>query len=72
MNNVCNQAGFDLAIYEDFADETYELMRKLPEALAVGNAEEVLLEAFRDETVQNYIITHLRVGCQSRRLVRKN
>lgn len=61
LSNVCNQAGFDLALYEDFADETYDLLKKLPEAVAVGNAEEVLLEMFRDEMVQNYIITHLRV-----------
>ena len=67
LSNVCNQAGFDLALYEDFADETYDLLKKLPDALAVGNAEEVLYQTFSDEMVQNYIITHLRV-CGSLRV----
>ena len=61
MSNVVNQAGFDVSMYDDFADETYELLKKLPDAVAVGNAEEVLSETFKDEGIQNYIITHLRV-----------
>lgn len=69
LSNVCNQAGFDLDIYEDFADETYDLLKKLPEAVAVGNAEDVLLQTFTDEVVQNYIITHLRVGPHDESLV---
>lgn len=63
LSNVCNLAGFDLDLYEDFADETYNLLKKLPEALVVGDAEEVLLQTFCDETIPNYIITHLRVSC---------
>lgn len=61
LSNVCNVAGFDVTIFEDFADETYDLLKKLPEALNVGNAEDVLHETFSEDTIQNYIITHLRV-----------
>lgn len=70
MSNVCNQAGFDVDIFQDFADETYELLKKLPEALSVGNAEGVLLETFSDDMVQNYIITHLRVSMSNTTSVR--
>lgn len=61
LSNVINLAGFDVDIFEDFANETYDLLKKLPQVLNVGNAEDVLLETFNDESVQNYIITHLRV-----------
>lgn len=50
-------------MYDDFADETYDLLKKLADAVAVasGNAEEILSATFQDEGIQNYIITHLRV-----------
>ena len=48
-------------LYEDFADEMFGLMRKVANALQEGNAEAVLLESFNDETLQNFIITHLKV-----------
>jgi len=66
LGNVCNQAGYDSFLYEDFAEETSDLLKKLMEALPVGNAEEVLLEVFNDDAVQNYLITHLKVSLQRR------
>lgn len=62
LSNVLNSAGFDPLLYEDFADEAYELLRKVSNALPAGNADAVLHEAFNDDTLQNYIITHLKVG----------
>ncbi len=48
-------------LYEDFADESYALLRKLMTGLQDGTAESVLFEAFNDDNLQNYIITHMRV-----------
>lgn len=48
-------------LYEDFTDETFELLRKLAAAAQTGTAEDVLLDAFNDETLQNYVMTHLKV-----------
>ncbi|KAF2763961.1 cysteine proteinase [Teratosphaeria nubilosa] len=61
LTNVLIAAGYSQDLFEDFADETYELLRKVGAALQTGSAETVLHEAFNDETVQNYIITHLRL-----------
>ena len=36
-------------------------MRKVATAMEDGTADEVLLEAFNDDMLQNYVITHLRV-----------
>ena len=61
LSNVLNAAGYDAMLYEDFADETFELLRKVASAVQTGTAEDVLLETFNDETLQNYVITHLKV-----------
>lgn len=42
----------------------FDLIRKVAGAMAENNAEEVLLEAFNDESIQNCIITHVKV-CSS-------
>lgn len=63
LANVLNAAGFEQYLYEDFADELFELMRRLATALDEGTGDEALLEAFNDEGVQNCVITHFRV-CQ--------
>lgn len=54
-------AGFEPIIYEDFANETFDLLRKIPQAMQTGNVEEVLLEAFNDGIIQNCVMTHLKV-----------
>jgi hypothetical protein len=65
LANVLNAAGFVPYLYEDFADELFDLMRRLATALDEGNGEEALLDAFNDENLQNCVITHMRVGLQS-------
>jgi ubiquitin thioesterase protein OTUB1 len=62
LSNVLNQAGFEPYLYEDFADELFNLIRSIANAIGEGNGDEVLLNAFNDETVQNYIITHFKVS----------
>ncbi|KAK3636323.1 hypothetical protein LTR56_014279 [Elasticomyces elasticus] len=61
MSNVLNAAGFATYTYEDFADEAFELLRKLGTAMHSGNASEVLQETFNDDMLQNYVITYLRI-----------
>ena len=63
LSNVLNAAGFDAMLYEDFADELFETMRKVANGLHDGTAEEILMQSFNDDTVQNYVITHFRVRC---------
>jgi len=58
---VVNAAGFDSFIYEDFADEAFNLLRGVANAMHTGNASEVLHDAFNDDMVQNYLITYLKV-----------
>lgn len=46
---------------EDFADDMFDLLRKIGSTLQTGDPEAALLEAFNDEAVQNNLITYLRV-----------
>lgn len=62
LTNVVTSAGIDLMLFEDFADEAYDLLRKCRDTLNTANAETALIEAFNDESLQNYIITYLKVG----------
>ncbi|EMC98024.1 hypothetical protein BAUCODRAFT_410942 [Baudoinia panamericana UAMH 10762] len=61
MSNVFTAAGIDSMVYEDFADEALGLLRRIYDAAHTGDATEILFEAFNDETVQNYIITYLKL-----------
>ena len=61
LSNVVNAAGFDSFIYEDFADEAFNLLREVANAMHTGNASEVLHNAFNDDMVQNYLITYFKV-----------
>lgn len=61
LSNVLNAAGYEPYLYEDFAEETFELLRNVRSAMQAGNVETALLDAFNNEYLQNNIITHLRV-----------
>ncbi|WPH01714.1 Hypothetical protein R9X50_00456600 [Acrodontium crateriforme] len=60
LHNVVNNAGYSPYLYEDFADAVFDILRKLSVSLQIGNAEELLLESFNDETEQNYVITYFK------------
>ncbi|GAB7351899.1 hypothetical protein MBLNU459_g2441t1 [Dothideomycetes sp. NU459] len=60
LSNLINLAGYDHTMLDDFADETYDLLRKCRGWINVPNAEDKLVHAFNDEGVQNSIITHLK------------
>jgi len=61
LSNVLNSAGFEPYLYQDFADEVFDLIRSVANAIGEGKGEEVLMEAFNDESLQNYVITHFKV-----------
>lgn len=59
---LLTQTGFPPHMMEDFADETFGLLRDLANAMAEGlDAGSVLVEKFNDDMLQNYIITYMRV-----------
>lgn len=62
LSTVLNNAGYDPMLYEDFAEETFDLLRRLATANPADNAESILLETFNNEETQNYIITHLKAS----------
>lgn len=59
--NVMTTAGYDAFLFEDMADETFDLLRKLASSLHASNADALLIEAFNNEELQNSVITHLKV-----------
>lgn len=61
LANLLNQVGFQPDMCDDFAEETFTLLRKLS-ANAPSTDESVLLEAFNDQGVSLSIITHLKVS----------
>jgi ubiquitin thioesterase protein OTUB1 len=61
LQNILDAAGFQDWLYQDYADEAYALLKKLPEALQIGNSADVLHEAFNDEDTQMSIIYYTRV-----------
>ncbi|KAL5431918.1 hypothetical protein PMIN07_012536 [Paraphaeosphaeria minitans] len=61
MNNLLNLAGFSEHVYIDFAEEAYDLLRKLGASLQVGNGANLLLEAFNDMAVSMAIITYVKL-----------
>lgn len=66
LTNLMNNAGFDKWSYEDFADETHGLLRKYMGLAGTGNVEALLVADFNNEELQNYIITHFKVGAVTR------
>ncbi|KAF2146228.1 uncharacterized protein K452DRAFT_220097 [Aplosporella prunicola CBS 121167] len=59
LANILNQVGFPQDVYEDFAEETFSLLRKLVNVPSGDEAQ--LLAAFNDEMVSQSIITHLKL-----------
>ncbi|KAJ4286110.1 hypothetical protein N0V90_013459 [Kalmusia sp. IMI 367209] len=61
MNNLLNLAGFPEDVYIDFADEAYDLLRKLAGSLQLGNGAALLLDVFNDLGVSMAIITYVKL-----------
>ncbi|KAF4541373.1 Peptidase C65 [Lasiodiplodia theobromae] len=60
LANLLNQIGLQADVYEDFADETLGLLRKLANTSASDDAP--LLDAFNDMMASMGIITHLKAS----------
>lgn len=63
MRNLMNVAGFVEDIYEDFAEEAFELMRELARSMQAmnGAAPDILLRSFNDYDRPMSIITYFKV-----------
>lgn len=68
FQNILDAAGFQFELYEDFAEELYDLLRKTAASLPPpdnGNpttdVKAIVLAAFNDESIQASIITFLRI-----------
>jgi ubiquitin thioesterase protein OTUB1 len=61
MKNMLNSVGFQEPLYEDFAEETFELLRRTGSSVPLGDNGAALLGAFNDQSVSMAIITHLKV-----------
>jgi ubiquitin thioesterase protein OTUB1 len=70
MNNLLNLAGFSEDVYIDFAEEAYDLLRKLGASLHVGDGATLLLDAFNQTHVSLAIITYVKVRADPRPLLR--
>ncbi|KAK3670729.1 hypothetical protein LTR78_009421 [Recurvomyces mirabilis] len=61
MYNILEAAGWNALLYEDFADEAFDLLREVANGMHNDTAGDVLVAAFNDEMRQNYIITYVRM-----------
>lgn len=58
MRNILNDAGFQEHLYEDFAEDTIDLLRETATATDAGAS---LLQTFNDSNRAMSIITYLKV-----------
>jgi ubiquitin thioesterase protein OTUB1 len=63
MHNLLNQVGFHDNVYMDFAEEVFDLLRKLALALQTSDttAADLLLQSFNDYGISMSIITYFKV-----------
>jgi ubiquitin thioesterase protein OTUB1 len=64
MGNLLDQIGYSRDIWMDFAEEAFDLLRKLGEAVHAmdGSAANILLDAFNDMGVSMAIITYIKAS----------
>jgi hypothetical protein len=62
LANILTAAGYEAWLYEDYADEVFDLTRRLATALDEGIGDAALFEAFNNEDVQNSVITYFKVS----------
>ncbi|KAF2838985.1 cysteine proteinase [Patellaria atrata CBS 101060] len=61
MGNILNAVGFDEELYEDFAGDTYDLLRKIAATIGTSDDGTVLFSSFNDEPLSLSIITYLKL-----------
>ena len=64
MGNLLDNIGYSRDIWIDFADEAFELLRKLGDSVHAmdGTAAGILLQSFNDMNVSMAIITYFKAS----------
>ena len=62
LNNLLNAVGNDPMLYEDFVQETFDLLERTRVDLPCVENEAMLLASFNDAGITSSIITHFRVS----------
>lgn len=63
MNNLLKSQGHDLEVFEDFVQETLDLLDRTRVDMDRSDVNGMnLLASFNDESITNAVITHFRVG----------
>ena len=62
LNNLLNAVGNDPMLYDDFVDETLQLLEQTRVDLPCVDDGAMLLASFNDGGITGAIITHFRVG----------
>lgn len=72
MGNLMEHAGYVRDIWIDFAEEAFDLLRKLGDSLQLmdGAAADILLSTFNDMGASMAIITYFKVSSTRPRLMR--
>lgn len=60
LDNILNQVGFQEYLYEQFAEETYELLRETAASIGLSDGGALLLAAFNDDNRSKSIITYFK------------
>ncbi|KAI9799306.1 MAG: hypothetical protein M1825_004799 [Sarcosagium campestre] len=61
LNNLLKTVGFEEHVYEDFVEETIDLLRFIASSLFTEFDDAALLAKFNDVNVSNAVITHFRL-----------
>ena len=62
LNNLLNAVGNDPMLYEDFVQETFDLLERTSADLPCPDDGAMLLASFNDAGITSSIITHFRVS----------
>ncbi|KAL8952220.1 MAG: hypothetical protein Q9222_001876 [Ikaeria aurantiellina] len=61
LNTVLNAAGYEATIYEDFVEETLQLLKRIADGFPDQDGSTALLDSFNDREICNAIIMHFRL-----------
>jgi ubiquitin thioesterase protein OTUB1 len=62
LANLLNEVGYQEHIYEDWAEDTFDLLRETASAVDANDDGAALLRAFNDDNRSRSIITYLKVS----------
>jgi ubiquitin thioesterase protein OTUB1 len=62
LRSIVQDAGMSSEVCDDFFEEAIDLLKKLAKSLATGTAENLLLDTFNNEGVQEYLVFCMKVN----------